>query len=92
MRLLTLLTITVAIISLSIAHDSDGSPPSNARSAASCGGGVSVSFDISGDVVNSRAFNSRSLRALTPSSLFRIICQAMRGVRGRSPVFHYGIC
>jgi hypothetical protein len=65
--LIGLLTLTVAVISLSIADDSHGSPPLNAQSSLTCSGGLSASFDISGDVVYSRSFSRRSLQAFIPS-------------------------
>jgi hypothetical protein len=51
-------------------HDSS-SPSPPGHQSFTCDGGVSTSFDVTGDVVNPQSFNLQSLQALTPSATVR---------------------
>jgi hypothetical protein len=51
-----------------IAHDNSYNPLPPTPPAFTCDGGVSTSFDVTGDVVNPQSFNLQSLQAFTPST------------------------
>jgi hypothetical protein len=63
LALLVLLTACPAI-----AHDSYYTALPPAPQVFACDGGVSNSFDITGDVINPQSINLQSLQALTPST------------------------
>lgn len=63
LALLLLLTACPAI-----AHDNYYNPSPPAPPAFTCDGGVSTSFDVTGDVVNPQSFNLQNLQAFTPST------------------------
>jgi hypothetical protein len=64
--LLTLLLLLTACPA--IAHDNYYSPLPPGPPAFTCDGGVSTSFDVTGDVVNPQSFNLQSLQSFTPST------------------------
>jgi hypothetical protein len=63
LALLVLLTACPAI-----AHDNYWSPLPPGQPAFTCDGGVSASFDVTGDVINPQTFNLQNLQALPPST------------------------
>ena len=64
--LLTLLLLLTACPA--IAHDNYYNPSPPAPPTFTCDGGVSTSFDVTGDVVNPQSFNLQNLQAFTPST------------------------